>query len=169
MIPLTDHTFTVTSRHQANHSDHELASLAYFTLLRYEPNADRLAIWKQSLADLAAAERPERNALLLGVVSSAIGDDEDLAGAARTLREMPEDMREWLNDKSHREDATVDEALDRFDELQFTTVLPYDEIQTMKWNKNPYAVVGGGSGNEVQGPWPYLLPYWMMRHDGAIR
>ena len=57
---------------------------------------------------------------------------------------------------------------DRFNDPQFKTVFPYDEIRTMEWNGNPYAVSGGGDGRSVQGPWPWLLPYWTMRYFGAI-
>jgi hypothetical protein len=81
---------------------------------------------------------------------------------------MPVDWREWLVDNGHRKDAKVDPVADRFDDPQFEIVLPYGEIRTMKWNGNPYVVKGGSSGNAVQGPWPWLLPYWMMRYSGAI-
>jgi hypothetical protein len=168
MIPLTDHTFTVTSRTQQNHSDHELASLAYFTLLRYEPNADRRAKWQKSLLDFYGWEKLERNTLEIGVIASATDDGADFGDAARTLREWPLDLREWPYDNGHRKDVELDPKKDRFNKDQFTTVLPYDEIRTMEWNGNPYAVSGGGSGNSVQGPWPYLLPYWMMRHFKAL-
>lgn len=167
MVPLTDHTFTVTSRSQQNHSDHELASLAYFTLLRYEPNVDRREKWVKSILDFHGWEKLERNALEIAVIASAT-EGASLADAARTLREWPLDRREWAYDNGHRQDVVVDPEKDRFDNLQFTTVLPYDEIRTLKWNGNPYAVAGGGSGQSVQGPWPYLLPYWMLRRAGAI-
>lgn len=168
MIPLTKHTFTVTSRQQANHSDHELASLAYFTLLRYEPDEERRDRWIRSLEDFHDYEVLERNALELAVMASALDIDSRAAAGVQTLTEWPIDLREWLYDNSHRVDAAIDEASDRFDKPQFTTVFPYDEIRTFKWNGNPYAVSGGGNGKEVQAPWPYLLPYWMMRYYGVI-
>lgn len=166
MIPLTIHTLNVTVRGSANHSDHELAALAYFTLLRYEPNSDRREVWIQSLRDLYGYEAPERNALLIAVMASAMADA-PIVDAVRTLREMPRDWREWLVDNAHREDVERDTD-DRFDDAQFKTVLPYDEIRTMKWNGNPYVVAGGNTGQSVQAPWPFLLPYWMLRHYGAL-
>lgn len=168
MVPMTDHTFTVTSRNQQNHSDHELASVAYFTLLRYEPNADRREKWVKSILDFYDWEKLERNALEIGVIASATADGADFADAARTLQEWPFDRRDWAYDNAHRLDVEVDKSKDRFDNAQFTTVLPYDEMRSLKWNGNPYAVAGGGSGQSVQGPWPFLLPYWMLRHAKAI-
>ena len=152
----------------ANHSDHELAILAYYTLLRYEPNPDRREIWKQSLRDFFVYEVPERNPLQVAVMSSAL-DDADIPLAAHTLLEMPSDWREWLTDNSHRRDVEVDPQEDRHENLQFTTVLPYDEIATMMWNRNPYQISTGSSGKTIIAPWPYLLPYWMMRYYGAIQ
>lgn len=169
MVPIKEHTFTVTNRGIANHSDHELASLSYYTLLRYEPNADRRAKWIESLLAFYGYEALERNALEHALIVSAVEKHDDLPMAVQTLMEWPMDQREWLYDNSHRLDVLVDEDNDRFDKPQFTTVLPYDEIRTMKWNGNPYAVVGGGNGKSVQAPWPYLLPYWMMRYYGTIQ
>lgn len=166
MIPVQETTATVTSRKLANHSDHELASVAYYTLLRYEPHPERRAIWIQSIRDMYEWEELERNALEIAVMSSAIPDPA-AAAAARTLLELPTDRREWLYDNSHRLDYEVDE-LDRHDDGQFTRVMPYDEMRTFKWNGNPYRIAGGSSGRVVQAPWPVLLPYWMMRYYGAI-
>jgi hypothetical protein len=165
---LGDEALTVTDPRFANHSDHELAFLAYHTLIRYEPDADRRQQWIDSMLEVYAVEEPERNPLWAAVVAGAVADGAAVADAIDTLRVWPEDWRTWLMDNSHRLDAVV-QGSDRFEGDQFDRVLPYDEIRTMKWNGNPYAVVGGGDGREVQGPWPWLLPYWMARYHGLIR
>jgi hypothetical protein len=167
MIPMQSHYFTVTSPATANHSDHELASLAYFTLLRYEPNPDRRAKWQKSLLDFYGYEKEERNALEIGVIASAIADFPDFAAGAGTLQQMPGDFRNWLVDNGHRVDADLD-VPDRFMDAQFKTVFPYGEIRTMEWNGNPHAVKGGSAGTSVQAPWPWLLPYWLLRHFKAL-
>ena len=167
MIPIRDSYATVTTKGLGNHSDHELASLAYFTLLRYEPNADRREIWKQSLKDMYGYEIAERNPLEIAVMASAM-EDADAPVAAGTLLELPYDWRNWLYDNSHRLDAERD-TNDRHDHEQFDRVFPYNELRTMLWNGNPYAVSGGGNGKVITATWPYLLPYWMMRYYGAIQ
>lgn len=168
MIPIKDSTVTVTTRGIANHSDHELASLAYYTLLRYEPNPDRRARWIQSIRDFYEYEEAERNLLEIAVMASAI-DDADLPAAVQTFTEMPTDLREWLYDNSHRKDYERDSELDRHDDPQFTAVVPYDEMRTFKWNGNPYRIDGGSSGKSVMATWPWVLPYWMLRYYDAIR
>ena len=167
MIPIVDTTLTVVATGIVNHSGHELATVAYFTLLRYEPNPDRRAIWIQSIRDFYGWEKGERNALEIAMMSSAI-EDPAAVDAAQMLHEMTLDWREWLYDNSHRQDAETD-ILDRHDNEQFTVTFPYNEIRTLKWNTNPKAVSGGGNSASVQAPRPWLLPYWMMRYYGAIQ
>jgi len=160
-------TFTITNPSVANHSDHELAMLAYTTLIRYEPNPDRRARWLASLEFLYDWERPERNPWWAAVYALSGGTDPDVESAVRTLREMPDDRREWRIDNFHRKDA-VRRADDRHQNPQYDRVFPYDELRTFWWNGNPYSVVGGGSGNGWSAPTAWLLPYYMLRWAGAI-
>ena len=168
LVDFNDEVFTVTKRATANHSDHELAMLAYHTLIRYEPDNDRRQRWIKSMMDMYEYEKKERNPLWVAIISGTMGEGYDLDEAIQTLREWPEDWREWLVDNSHRLDAVKDVS-DRHGDAQFTTVFPYDEIRTMKWNGNPYAMTDGYDGRSVQAPWPWLLPYWMMRYNGVIQ
>ena len=167
LVDFSEDVWTVTKKTVANHSDHELAMLAYHTLIRYEPDDARRQRWIDSLLGMYQWEIPERNPLWAAIVASFVSDGYRLDEALQTLREWPEDWREWRVDNSHRRDAVLD-VPDRSGDPQFTTTLPYDEIRTLKWNTNPYQVSGGGDGREVQAPWPWLLPYWMMRYHGVI-
>lgn len=167
LIAITEDTFTVTEPRFANHSDHELAMLAYTTLLRYEPNVARRQQYVQSLLDFYEYERKEHNPWQVAVIGAYHAADVDLDGALRSLREMPTDWRTWTVDNTHRLDADL-WPRDRHDSPQFNRVFPYDEIRTMKWNGNPYAVSGGSGGNSVLAPTPYLLAYWMQRYYGLI-
>lgn len=166
MIPIKEHYLTLTEPAIVNHSDHELALLAYFTLLRYEPNAERRAIIEQSIRDFWELEKKERNPWAVSVMASALAEV-DVELAALALRELPDDWRTWRVDNSHRTDARRWPA-DRHGNPQFNVVFPYDEIRTMKWNGNPYAVSGGGSGRSALAPTPYLIAYWKLRYYGAL-
>ncbi|MFA6035214.1 MAG: hypothetical protein WC889_20120, partial [Myxococcota bacterium] len=161
-------TFTITGPSMANHSDHELAMLAYTTLIRYEPNDERRAWWLKSLKFLYDWERLERNPWWTAVYALSGGADPEAADAVRTLREIPDDRREWLFDNTHRRDALL-RANDRFKRPQFDRVFPYTEIRTMWWNGNPFAVVDGGSGQGWSAPTAWLLPYYMNRWAGIIK
>jgi hypothetical protein len=167
MIKVIDDTFTVTRPAIANHSDHELAMLAYITLLRYDPNPARREQYVQSLLDFYVWEREEHNPWQIGVIGGVYSEDVDLDGAVQTLKDMPNDWREWAYDNSHRKDARRN-GTDRHQRPQFSRVFPYDEIRTMKWNGSPYAVVGGGNGQGVLAPTPYLIAYWTLRYHDMI-
>ncbi len=167
MIKVIDDTFTVTKPAIANHSDHELAMLAYITLLRYEPNPERREQIVQSLLDFYRYEREEHNPWQVAVIGGAYADDVDLDGAITTLRDMPNDWREWRYDNGHRKDAKRN-GIDRHGNPQFARVFPYDEIRAMKWNTSPYAVADGGSGRQVLAPTPYLIAYWTLRYHNLI-
>ena len=163
-----EETFTIVLPSIMNHSDHELAMLAYHTLIRYEPNEDRRALWIQGLRFLYDWERVERNPLWAGFVAVLAGAEHaDLEASLQSLREIPTDRRDWRVDNSHRKDAAL-WPNDRFGKAQFDRVFPYDEIRTVWWNGNLHVLVDGGDGRGVSGPMATLLPYWLLRYSGAI-
>jgi hypothetical protein len=169
MIPVRADTWTVTNPQFVNHSDHELAMLAYYTLLRYEPNPDRRQIVEKSILDFYGYVRAENNPWEVATIASAIDKDVNLAGAIETLKEIPLDMREMLYNNSHRLDVDLLGVNNGREGIMFARLLPYDEIRTSKWNSNPFEVNGGGSPRSVLSPTPYLISYWMMRYHGLIR
>lgn len=167
MILAGDQIFTLSEPSIANHSDHELAALAYSTFLRYEPNPERRERLQQSVLAFYEYEREEHHPWWIGMIGSALDQDVDLAGAVQTLKDMPADWRQMRYDNAHRKDATR-WPRDRHQNAQFSRVFPYDEIRTMKWNGNPYAVEGGGNERGVLAPTPYQIAYWTMRYHGLI-
>lgn len=163
-----DETLTVTNPSMMNHSDHELAMLAYQTILRYEPNAERRTKWVEGFKFFYDYELIERNPLWAGFAALVMETDPVQMGEALiSLQEMPFDRREWAIDHSHRKDWT-EWPLDRFDEPQTHNVYPYDEIRTIWWNGNLHAMTEGGNGLNVSGPLAWLLPYWALRYAGVI-
>ncbi|MBM4372163.1 MAG: hypothetical protein FJ098_10945, partial [Deltaproteobacteria bacterium] len=163
-----EETVTIVEPSMMNHSDHELAMLAYQTLIRYEPDDTRRERWIDGLLFLLDHEREERNPLWNAYVALAAGIEwADMEDALQSLMEMPFDLRTWPVDNSHRQDAG-DWPDDRFGDPQFDRVFPYDEIRTVWWNGNLYAKVEGGSPKNWQGPLNWLLPYYAMRYAGVI-
>ncbi|MBM4397890.1 MAG: hypothetical protein FJ087_19670, partial [Deltaproteobacteria bacterium] len=173
-----DQIATVVSPRIANHSDHELAMLAYHTLIRYEPDDARRAMWVADLLAFWAWESggvakagDERQPLWAAFVALAAGGEgraDAFADAAQSLREYPGDLVLFRFDNTHRKDAG-DWPNDRFDDPQFDTVFPYDEIAQMWWNGNPYNKVDGGDGRSLQGPMAFLLAYWAQRYAGMLQ
>jgi hypothetical protein len=167
VVAFSEDILTVTNPAIANHSDHELAMLAYHTLIRYEPRDDRRQLWIDSLLGMYQWEIPERQPLWTALVALATPGEAQFADGVRTLVEIPADLRNWHVDNTHRKDATR-RPNDRFDEPQWDTVFPYDEIRTMWWNGNPYRMVDGGDGRGFQSPTAFLLAYWTSRYAGIV-
>lgn len=167
VVAFSDDILTVTNPSIANHSDHELAMLAYHTLIRYEPRDDRRQLWIDSLVGMYQWEIPERQPWWTGLVALATPGQAQVLDGLRTLMEIPADLRTWRVDNSHRKDATRRQN-DRFDQPQWDTVFPYDEIRTMWWNGNPYRMVDGGDGRGIQSPTAFLLAYWTARYAGIV-
>lgn len=161
-------TVTITDPAFMNHSDHELAMLAYHTLIRYEPDDTRRQKWIEGLLFLYEHEVGERNPLWAAFVALAAGPEAaDIEPALQSLREIPFDRRDWRVDNTHRADA-LDWPNDRHGHPQFDRVFPYDEIPTVWWNSNFHAKADGGDGRSVSGPMAWLLPYWAFRYGGVI-
>lgn len=167
VVAFSDDILTVTNPQIANHSDHELAMLAYHTLIRYEPRDDRRQRWIDSLLGMYRWEIPERQPLWTACVALATPGEARVGDGLRTLVEIPADLRNWRVDNTHRKDATR-RVNDRFDDPQWDTVFPYDEIRTMWWNGNPYTMVDGGDGRGFQSPTAFLLAYWTSRYAGIV-
>ncbi len=157
-----------------NHSDDELAFLAYEPLLRYERDADLRALYLESLRRSWAFEEPERNPLWNFVWAAcggpeAAGEDPArwLDPAVRTLREIPTDTVAWPVANGARCDVALAPRPDRHGHPELTRVLPYDEMAVTRWNGNPYRAEAGDARIEGDGV-HFLLPYWMGRHHGWI-
>lgn len=163
----TENVATWTGRGTTNYCDHELADLAFLTLLRYDPDAQRRQQWLDSMLAAWQWEKGERNPLKALSMAAFLQESEGLEEGVRSLVEYPDDLRMWLVDNSHRLDVEPD-VDDRHSDPQFKTALPYDELPILRWDHNPYGMKGGGNGNGRMSPAFWLLPYWGLRYHGAI-
>lgn len=151
----------------ANYCDHELADLAFLTLIRYEPDPVRRTHWIDQVLASFQYEVGERNPLKSLVIAAVQDAVPGLDAGVSTLVDYPEDLREWRVDNGHRVDYRRNVA-DRFQEPQFREAPPYDEITIKRWDHNPYRVADGGSGDVRMAPTFWLLPYWGLRYHNAI-
>ncbi|MCS6859023.1 MAG: hypothetical protein NZT92_01735 [Abditibacteriales bacterium] len=158
----------ITFPGEVNHSDDELAFLAYYSLMRRETDPHLRAIYTQSITRSWRIEQPERCPLWNFIYGALTGKPCDIEGAVRTLKEIPLDLVMWSVRNSHRADLQWDEVAGRFGERQVRDPLPFDERPMMKWNGNPYRVDGGSTGTAEEDPTMFLLPYWLGRYHGLI-
>ena len=158
---------TWTQFGMANYCDHELADLAFLTLLRYDPNPERRQLWTKSMLEAWKHESGERNPVKSLAMAAVVGEVPGLENAVDTLVNYPEDLRMVLYDNTHRQDALPGPP-DRHGDPQFHTVFPFEEIPVQRWDSNPYAAIGGGAPQVRRAPNFWLLPYWGLRYYGAI-
>lgn len=152
-----------------NHSDDELAFLAYYPLLKYETHPFLLEYYHKSLQRSWEIERPEKNPLFNFIYATEFPGGFDLEESIWMLRRIPLTGLRWAHRNSHRADIIIDTSVGRFKEAQSVEILPFDERTLHLWNENPYRLDGwwGDGTNEQPGTF-YLLPYWMGRYYGFI-
>jgi len=156
-----------------NFVDDELAFLAYYPILMHQRDPGQRKIFMDSITRVMESKVRQRNPYLNFVAGAAMERGYGLDGAVRTLKEFPWSLIEWTMVNSQRTDIIIWLTQDRFfrPNLQSKEVLPYDEGNVRRWDKNPYEVDGDinsdGRGELAATPW--LLPYWMGRYHGLIK
>ena len=158
----------ITAPGHVNHSDDELAFLAYYPLLMYETDPDLLRLYRISLRRSWQIERPEACPLYNVIYSALTGDREGIDEAELTLREVPMDLVTWDMRNSARSDVVLDTEAGRFGEPQSVSPVSPAERAVMKWNGNPYRLDDGSGGREEDDGTFFLLPYWMARYYGLM-
>jgi hypothetical protein len=171
-----DHHYALNTLYQkivypghVNHSDDELAIIAYDPLLRYETDPWLRAVYLASLERTWRIERPEHSPFQNYIYGAVTGKFCDVEESLATLRDIPWDTVQWMMKNSHRADLVEDVRMGRFAERQATTVIKPHERAMLKWNGNPYRLDGGGAGHGEDDGAYFLLPYWMGRYYGFIK
>ncbi len=170
---------------EVNHSDDELAFLAYYPLLWYERDPELRKYYLTSIERSWQIERPERSPLFNFIYAAARQantwtDPTKRPEAARVepgdydrdeltewFREVPADTIKWRVTNSDRQDLG-DLVTNRFRQRRTRHVLPVSERHIMRWNGDPYELDGGGDGHERDDGTFILLPYWMGRYHRLI-
>ena len=168
-----------------NHSDDELAFLAYYPLLRYEQDPELRRIYLASIERSWHIERPEGSPLFNLIYAASLqaskwpdtakrpesalveADLYDRQTCLNWFRDVPEDLITWTVRNSGREDLGP-RGRSRGDIPIARLVLPIYERRLMKWNGDPYEL-DGGSGGEMRSDGTFvLLPYWMGQYHRLL-
>lgn len=171
---------------EVNHSDDELAFIAYYPMLRYERNPQLRAIYLLSLERSWIEERPEQSPFfnfIYAVCRQAsdwphpdhrppkpfiVPGDYDRNLCLRWFQEIPSDLIQWTVINSTRRDLGR-VYLNRHGELCTTRLLPLAERPVMRWNGDPFVLDGGAAGRSRDDGTFILLPYWMGRYHRLIQ
>ncbi len=153
---------------ELNHSDDQLSAICYYPYLQIEQDPTIRNAVHRSLRRTALIERDERNSLVALVYASVDPEDADVEGAVQTLREMPQDRRNWRQDNGHRADVVFDTRPSVRGNDILLRVLPADERMFERWNQDPYRADNGGDGRSDGAGVDYMLAYWLGRYHGVI-
>lgn len=153
---------------ELNHSDDQLAAIAYYPLLQIEHDPVIRDAVQRSIRRTALIERDEHNSLFAMVYASVDPADAEVEGAVQTLREMPLDRRDWGMDNSERADVIFDPRVNRGGKDVLLELLPADERHFERWNMDPYAAKTGNNGKSDGDGVHYMLAYWLGRYHGVI-
>ncbi|MCA9450263.1 MAG: hypothetical protein KC931_24285, partial [Candidatus Omnitrophica bacterium] len=153
---------------ELNHSDDQLSAVAYYPILQLEHNPFIRDALRSALRRHAAVEVPERNSFFAFVHGSLEPSFADVEGGLQTLREFPEDRRQYGMKNSHRADVVLNPHEGRFGDPVLLEVLPYDEHHFERWNQDPYRPDSGGDGLMEGSGEHYLVAYWLARYHGLV-
>ena len=153
---------------ELNHSDDQLSALVFYSYMLLEQDPFIRDAVQRSLRRHARIERDERNSLFAFVYAVSDPEDADILGGIQTLREMPQDRRNWNSDNSARADVLINTKATDHGQPILLDVLPADERNFERWNADPYRAVSPGNGLSEGAGVHYLLPYWMGRYHGLI-
>ncbi len=149
---------------------HEMGTEAWFSLLRYEPDAALRAKWRRGFQKVYGGALAGQQGAWWDLVDAVVGEPhEDFATAARWLRLAPVDLIRWDQHGSQRRDLVAAPKPAKKGSVRSDgRILPYDERPCDRWNTSQYKVDGGfGALVEMDGA-DVLAPYWMARYYGLI-
>lgn len=168
-----------------NHSDDELAFVAYYPLLQYERDPRLRQIYLFSLERSWQIERPEGSPLWNFIYGASLQanrwtnpverppealvtpDAYDRDVSMAWFRDVPADTIRWTVRNRDRRDVAR-QGKNRFDQARSAEVLPVSERMMLRWNADPYELDEAGEGRERGDGVFILLPYWMGKYHRLI-
>lgn len=159
-----------------NHSDDQLALIAWYPLLRLEKDPARRRILLQGFARMwedptATDEQPLRwqHASVYNFAYGALtGNRCDVEEATEDLQEWPWELIDWTVRNSQRQDVEVRREAGIDDPLQLGRVVPPSERFLKRWNANPWSADGGSDGAIEHDGSTWLFAYWLGVYHGYL-
>lgn len=148
------------------HFEDQLAFWCWSTLLRYETDPGLHALYRRGYERSYETVRIEQNPWYNFLYASLTGNDGELRAAVAHLREWPLDLRLWSFQNSHRADLRTPPGY-RPVKGGIRAFSPR-EREPMRWDSWTMAPDGGAGGEQVIEPGPWLLAYWLGRHQGFL-
>ena len=144
-----------------------LALYVYPPLLQYEENPAIQSEYRAHLDQWFLKHKKIKSPLVNFTYNYLGGGYEELDNSIFFLKDAPLDLVDWTIDNGRREDLNVVRA-PILETLQVDQLRPPSEYRKLRWDRNPYAAVGGNPAQE-RDPVYWLLPYWMGRYLNLIR
>ncbi|MBI1785733.1 hypothetical protein HYR69_11370 [Candidatus Sumerlaeota bacterium] len=153
-----------------NHSDDEMAWLAYYHLLLY-PDEDPKLDWQYRYSAVRSMRPliPEKSPFFNFPFAVEFPNWAHVRDGVETLKNWPFDLRQWSVRNSLRDDVVLDKRLNREGSSVLLTPPDADERIPDKWNQDPFIADEGYDDGRIEadgGSW--LLPYWMAVYHGLI-
>ncbi len=155
-----------------NHSDNNLAFLAYYNLMRYETDPRLSALYQESLQRAWSVVRREKNPFFTFVYHALAPESQwdaaALADAMDSLERFPTEESRY--DPEALENGCIAHRLDRLRRRQACAPLPMDERPqvAVEWNQNPARLEPGIRDRGAYSGFDYLVAYWLGRAHGFI-
>lgn len=151
-----------------NHSDNQLGFVALYPLLQLEyDSVARNALQRTVRRHYRILSR-DGSAFFYFAAATIDPDYVDIAGGVNNLRKISTDRRQWKMINSNRKDIIWSPYKSRFGKKQLIHVLPADERNFDRWNRNPYYPDAGKGGAYEDDGSSWLLAYWLGRYHGFI-
>jgi hypothetical protein len=175
-----------------NQSDDEMAFMAFYNLIRFEPDLELRNLYLLAFANYWRLEEPELNPFF-NFCFAAVAMNQQRAdnwGVTRlspwpswlndsveTLKKFPLDRFDWAHTNNHRTDLIM---LTRHAAQSFSRrnsgrgyrvngkVIPVDERHFNHWNHDPWRLNTGGAGHGLADGAVFTLPYYMGLYHGFI-
>ena len=160
-----------------NHSDDQMACIAYYPLLMLEKDPARRSILTESLArtwEPSPLGEPtlhaEHSAFYNLAYGALTGHPCDIEGALSNLQDWPWELINWTAHNSQRTDVVLrtHHGNDGSNTGEIDRVVPVCERNLTRWNESPWTADAGNDGASEQDGSAWLIAYWMGVHHGLI-